>query len=254
MTGTAVSTVDAFSLAGRTILVTGASSGIGAATASLCANMGARILACGRDTARLEAVVAGLAGSGHQTIVGDLTDPAARQALVDAAPSLDGCVFSAGAAQLAPVRMVTQRHLDQLFAVNYDAPVLLTQALLAKRKIAPGASLVYVTAVAEHVAPHATGIYSGAKAALTATVRTIAVEHAKQGVRANCVSPGYVATPMLDGLQNVMNTGDKAALAPLGLIEPHDVAGAIAWLLVPASRWVSRTTLVIDAGLTLHVR
>lgn len=243
-----------FSLAGRTILVTGASSGIGAATASLCANMGARIIACGRDTARLDAVVASLAGSGHEAIVGDLTDPAARQALVDAAPSLDGCVFSAGAAQLAPVRMVTQRHLDQLFAVNYDAPVLLTQALLAKRKIASGASLVYVTAVAEHVAPHATGIYSGAKAALTATVRTIAVEHAKQGVRANCVSPGYVATPMLDGLQNVMNTGDKAALAPLGMIEPDDVAGAIAWLLAPASRWVSRTTLVIDAGLTLHVR
>jgi NAD(P)-dependent dehydrogenase (short-subunit alcohol dehydrogenase family) len=149
---------------------------------------------------------------------------------------------------------VTQRHLDQLFAVNYDAPVLLTQALLAKRKIAANASLVYVTAVAEHVAPHATGIYSGAKAALTATVRTIAVEHAKQGVRANCVSPGYVATPMLDGLQNVMSTGDKAALAPLGMIEPADVAGAIAWLLAPASRWVSRTSLVIDSGLTLHVR
>jgi NAD(P)-dependent dehydrogenase (short-subunit alcohol dehydrogenase family) len=73
-------------------------------------------------------------------------------------------------------------------------------------------------------------------------------------VRANCVSPGYVATPMLDGLQNVMSTDDKAALAPLGMIEPGDVAGAIAWLLAPASRWVSRTSLVIDSGLTLHVR
>jgi len=243
-----------FSLAGRTILITGASSGIGEATARLCAAMGARILACGRDHERLARVVAGLAGADHQAIIGDLTDPAVRQALVDAAPSLDGCVFSAGAAQLAPMRMVTQRHLDQLFAVNYDAPVLLTQALLARRKVAANASLVYVTAVAEHVAPHATGIYSGAKAALTATVRTIAVEHAKQGVRANCVSPGYVATPMLDGLQNVMSTGDKAALAPLGMIEPADVAGAIAWLLAPASRWVSRTSLVIDSGLTLHVR
>lgn len=243
-----------FSLAGRTILVTGASSGIGAATASLCAHMGARVFACGRDDSRLAQVVDGLAGAGHLRFTGDLTDPAARQALQDVAPTLDGCVFSAGAAQLAPMRMVTQRHLDQMFAVNYDAPVLLTQALLAKRKIAPNASLVYVTAVAEHVAPHATGIYSGAKAALTATVRTIAVEYAKQGIRANCVSPGYVATPMLDGLQSVMNTDDKAALAPLGIIDPDDVAGAIAWLLAPASRWVSRTSLVIDAGLTLHVR
>lgn len=243
-----------FSLVGRTILVTGASSGIGEATARLCANMGARILACGRDTERLERVVASLAGDGHQGVAGDLTDPAARQALVDAAPSLDGCVFSAGAVQLAPMRMVTQRHLDQMFAVNYNAPVLLTQLLLAKRKIAANASLVYVTAVAETISPHSTGMYSGAKAALTAAVRTIAVEHAKQGIRANCVSPGYVATPMLDGLQNVMSTGDKAALAPLGMIEPDDVAGAIAWLLAPASRWVSRTSLVIDSGLTLHVR
>jgi NAD(P)-dependent dehydrogenase (short-subunit alcohol dehydrogenase family) len=243
-----------FSLEGRTILVTGASSGIGEASARLCAQMGARVLACGRDAARLEAVVAGLAGGGHQALAGDLTDPAARQAVVDAAPSLDGCVFSAGAAALAPMRMVSQKHLDSIFAVNYDAPVLLTQALLAKRKVAQGAALVYVTAVAEHVAPNATGAYSGAKAALTATVRTIAVEVAKQGIGANCVSPGYVATPMLDGLQGVMSPQDKAALAPLGIIEPADVAASIAWLLSPASRWVSRTSLVIDSGLTLHVR
>jgi NAD(P)-dependent dehydrogenase (short-subunit alcohol dehydrogenase family) len=243
-----------FSLAGRAILVTGASSGIGEATARLCAQMGARVLACGRNTERLEQVVGALAGEGHQAIAGDLTDPLARQAVVDAVPALDGCVFSAGAAALAPMRMVSQRHLDSIFAVNYDAPVLLTQALLARRKLAQGASLVYVTAVAEHVAPNATGIYSGAKAALTATVRTIAVEQARQGIRANCVSPGYVATPMLDGLQGVMSPQDKAALAPLGIIEPGDVAASIAWLLAPASRWVSRTSLVIDSGLTLHVR
>jgi NAD(P)-dependent dehydrogenase (short-subunit alcohol dehydrogenase family) len=198
--------------------------------------------------------VSALAGEGHQAVVGDLTDPAGRQAVVDAVPALDSCVFSAGAAALAPMRMVSQRHLDTMFAVNYDAPVLLTQALLAKRKIAQGASLVYVTAIAEHVAPNATGVYSGAKAALTATVRTIAVEQARQGIRANCISPGYVATPMLEGLQGVMNTQDKMELAPLGVIEPDEIAAGIAWLLAPASRWVSRTSLVIDAGLTLHVR
>lgn len=243
-----------FSLAGRTILVTGASSGIGAATASLCANMGARILACGRDTARLEAVVAGLAGSGHETIVGDLTDPAARQALVDAVSALDGCVFSAGVATLAPMRMVSQRHMETLFAVNYDAPVLLTQALLAKRKLAPNGSLVYVTAIAEHAAPFATGIYSGTKGALTATVRTIALEVAKQGIRANCVSPGYVDTPMMEGLHKVMTSAETLQVAPLGMIDAADVAAGIAWLLAPASRRVSRTSLTIDAGMTLHMR
>jgi len=243
-----------FSLEGRRILVTGASSGIGAASARLCANLGAHIVACGRDAGRLDAVVAGLAGGGHQAVVGDLTDPAARQGLVDAVTALDGCVFSAGIATLAPMRMVSQRHLDTLFAVNYNAPVLLTQALLAKRKLAPGASLVYVTAIAEHTAPFATGIYSATKGALTATVRTLATEVAKQGMRANCVSPGYVATPMMEGLQNVMNSEGKMQLAPLGTIAPDDIAAGIAWLLAPASRWVSRTSLTIDAGLTLHHR
>ncbi len=243
-----------FSLEGRRILVTGASSGIGEAAVRLCANMGARVIACGRNAERLEAVVAGLAGSGHQTVAGDLTDPAARQAVVDAVPALDGCVFSAGIAALAPMRMVSQRHLDTLFAVNYDAPILLTQALLAKRKLAQGASLVYVSALAEHTAPFATGIYSGTKGALESTVRTIAAEVAKQGMRANCVSPGYVATPMMDGLQSVMNSDSKMEMAALGTIEPDDVAAGIVYLLAPASRWVSRTSLTVDAGLTLHHR
>ena len=246
-------TASPFSLEGRQILVTGASSGIGEAAARLCAQMGARVLACGRNEERLRKVVSELAGEGHQTVIGDLTDPAGRQAVVDAATALDGCVFSAGAATLAPTRMVSQRHLDTMFAVNYDAPVLLTQALLAKRKIARDASLVYVTAVAEHIGPNATGAYAGAKAALKATMRTIAVEVASQGMRANCVSPGFVSTPMLDGLQAVMNTQEKTALSPLGAIEPGEVAAGIAWLLAPASRWVSRTTLVIDGGLTLHI-
>ena len=243
-----------FSLQDKQVLVTGASSGIGQAAALLCAKMGARVIVCGRDAPRLAAVLASLPGAGHTSVLGDLTDAGARQALVEAVPVLDGCVFSAGAAALAPMRMVSQRHLDAMFAVNYDAPVLLTQALLAKKKIAQGASLVYVTAIAEHFTPTATGIYSGAKAALSATVRTIAIEHAKQGIRANCVSPGYVDTPMLGGLQSAVSLDDKLALTPLGTIEAADIAAGIAYLLAPASRWVSRTSLVIDGGLRLHVR
>ena len=243
-----------FTLEGKRILVTGASSGIGRASAELCARMGAVVLACGRDAVKLAAVVDGLAGAGHLAVAGDLTDPAARQALVEALPALDGAVFSAGVAALTPFRMVSQRHLDAMFAVNFDAPVLLTQALLSKKKVAAGASLVYITAVAEHVTPNATAMYSAAKAALTAAVRTIALEHAKQGVRANCVSPGYVDTPMLAGLQAVVNMQDKIELTPLGAIAATDIAGGIAFLLSPASRWISRTALVIDGGLSLHVR
>ncbi|MEO7578876.1 MAG: SDR family oxidoreductase [Massilia sp.] len=243
-----------FTLQDKTVLITGASSGIGRATALLCAGMGARLFVCGRDRARLDALLAELAGEGHVAVQGDLTDPADRQALLEQLPALDGAVFSAGVAALVPMRMVSQKHIDAMFAVNYNAPVLLTQGLLAKKKIRNAASLVYVTAVAEHVSPVATGVYSGAKAALTATVRGIAGEVAKQGIRANCVSPGFVDTPMLEGLQQVTPMEKRFALSELGMIAPADIAAGIAYLLSPASRWVSRTTLLIDGGLALHVR
>lgn len=216
--------------------------------------MGATVLLTGRNIENLESALVQLPGTGHSTFVGDLTNEATRNALVDAAPALDGCVFSAGAAELAPVRMITERHLRSIFSVNYDAPVLLTQRLLSKKKIAAGASLVYVTAVAEHIAPVATGAYSAAKAALTATVRTIALEHAKQGIRANCVSPGYVRTPMLNKLRSVSAIDENISLVPLGCVEPEEVAQSIVYLLAPASRWVTRSSLVIDGGLSLHIR
>lgn len=247
-------TVSPFGLQGRHILVTGASSGIGAATARLCASLGATLTLCGRDELRLAQVLATLGGDGHRSIAGDLTDPAAREALVAQSLPFDGCVFSAGIAALAPVRMLSQRHLDAMFNTNFDAPMLLTQLLLSKRRIAAGASLVYVTSAAQHWGFAGSAMYAGAKAALTAAVRTLAAEQARQGIRANCVSPGYVETPMLAGLQAGMSMAAAQAPAALGAIEAEDVAGPIVYLLAPASRWVSRAALVVDAGLSLHVR
>jgi NAD(P)-dependent dehydrogenase (short-subunit alcohol dehydrogenase family) len=243
-----------FSLSGKTILVTGASSGIGRATALLCAQMGAHVIAGGRDTERLNAVLAELPGDGHQMGQADLTDEAQLSMLLDMLPILDGCVFGAGAAETVPMRMVSQQHLMRMMSINYIAPVMLTQGLLKRKKLRDEASLVYVTAIAEHTAPVATGIYSGAKAALKATVRVLALEHARQKIRANCVSPGYVETPMLERLRLTSSVQDNVGLVPLGILEPVDVASGIAYLLSPASRWVTRSSLVIDGGLTLPMR
>ncbi|WP_442783715.1 SDR family NAD(P)-dependent oxidoreductase [Collimonas fungivorans] len=243
-----------FGLQNKIILVTGASSGIGRAAALLCSELGATVVLCGRDMDRLNATLTSLSGTGHTIIPGDLINAEARHALVDAVPPLDGCVFSAGVAALVPMRMVSEQHLHAMFSVNYEAPVMLTQRLLSKKKINNDASLVFVTARAEHFSPIATGIYSGVKAALTATVRTIALEHAKQGIRANCISPGYVDTPMLEKLQGVSSIESKVDLVPLGAIEATDIANGIAYLLAPASRWVTRSSLVIDGGLSLRAR
>lgn len=206
-------TASPFSLDGKRILVVGSGSGIGAATARLCAQLGAQVTVC---------------------------DAAPD---VAALPVLDGCVFAGGTAAFSRIDALTQAHLDAVFTANVHAPLLLTQALLAAGKLGQGAALVYVTSAAQHWAFGGAAAHAASNAALNAAVRALAVEHAAQGIRANCVAPGIVddalATP---------------GPAPLGAIAPDDVAAGIAYLLAPASRWVSRTSLVIDGGLSLHVR
>lgn len=247
-------TIDAFSLQGKTILVTGASSGIGAATAELCARLGAQLVVNGRNAERLEATFQALSGSGHVKIVGDLTEQDVRQRLIEASDGYDGMAACAGVSALVPFRMASEKHLQQMLAVNYLAPVTLTQQLLQRRRLRANASLVFVTTVGAHSCPQATAGYAASKAALEAASRSLALEQAKQGVRVNCVAPGYVDTPMLSALGSAVNMEGNMALSPLGNIVPGDIAQGVAYLLSGASRWITRSTLTIDGGITLPVR
>lgn len=246
-----VAPTDAFTLTGRTLIVTGASSGIGQAVALLCAQLGARLVLSGRSAERLAETMAALGGEGHAHVAGDLTDPAVREALVDAAPQFDGLAACAGLTALVPARMAAEKHLMQMLAINYLAPAALTQRLLQKKKLRNGASLVFVTALSARAAPAATAGYAASKAALEAYARTVALEHARQRIRANCVAPGYVDTPMLRAL----DLGDRqTALTPLGLAVADDIAPSVAYLLAPASRWITRSTLTVDGGLGIAMR
>ncbi|WP_184372550.1 MULTISPECIES: SDR family NAD(P)-dependent oxidoreductase [Xanthomonas] len=250
---TAAST-DTFGLQDKTILVTGASSGIGAAVAAMCARLGATVVLTGRDEARLTAVASALHGTGHNVLAGDLTDEATRKRLVDATTGYHGLASCAGIAALVPFRMAAEKHLQQMLSVNYLAPVSLTQQLLAKKRLLGSASLVYVTALSARAAPQAAAGYAASKAALEAAVRTLALEQAKHGLRANCVAPGYVDTPMLKTLGTAADMDDKIGLTPLGRIDPDDVAKGVTYLLSAASRWITRSTLTIDGGISLPIR
>jgi len=250
----AAASTDAFGLQEKTILVTGASSGIGAAVATLCARLGATMVLTGRDEARLDAVATALHGTGHRVVAGDLTEEQTRQRLVDAAPGYHGLASCAGIAALVPFRMAAEKHLQQMLSVNYLAPVSLTQQLLVKKRLLGSASLVYVTALSARAAPQAAAGYAASKAALEAAVRTLALEQAKHGFRANCIAPGYVDTPMLKKLGTAADLDDKIGLTPLGRIDPDDVAKGVAYLLSAASRWITRSTLTIDGGISLPIR
>jgi len=247
-----------FSLAGRTVLVTGASSGIGRQTAITCAAMGATVVATGRDAARLAETCAALEGQdqrGHRGIAADMAESDGLARVAEEAGVIDGLVNCAGITVMAPFRMTSEKYIRRIHGINFDAPILLTQKLLAGKRIANGASLVYVTSTTAHIGTFATGIYAASKGALIPALRALALEvGAKQKIRANCISPGYVQTPMLDAL----NAGTASIeanydLAPLGLGQPEDVANAAVFLLSDASRWITRSTLMVDGGLTVHV-
>jgi NAD(P)-dependent dehydrogenase (short-subunit alcohol dehydrogenase family) len=247
-----------FSLDGKRILVTGASSGLGRATALACARMGATVFGVGRDDARvgesqelLDAV-----GAGHRMLRAELTEPADRDVLVaslDKQP-LHGVVHAAGISRLAPVRMFSEKHLREVQAVNVEAPMLLTQALVKRNLVADGGSMVFISSIAAHIGVPGVGAYSGTKAALIAMVRCLAMEVAKRGIRANCLSPALVRTPLLDATASMLGTGameQEQNAYPLGFGEPDDVANASVFLLSGASRWITGTTIVMDGGLTL---
>jgi NAD(P)-dependent dehydrogenase (short-subunit alcohol dehydrogenase family) len=243
-----------FSLTGRTILVTGASSGIGRAVALMASEMGAQIILSGRDEQRLEDCKLSLPGQGHLILPLDLMDESAIQDFASQIPEINGMVFSAGIAEVVPFRMISTSHVSRVMQVNFNAPVYLTQALLKKKKFKPAASMVFISAISDHIAPAGSAVYSASKAALNAFVRSVALEVSKSRLRANCISPGYVKTPLLDRLSSTTSVDEMVKLAPLGLIQPDEVAASAIYLLSDASKWVTRSNLVVDGGLTIPIR
>lgn len=232
--------------------MTGASSGIGRQIAIASAQAGAQLVITGRHAQRLGETFAELSGQGHFQVVADLTQADEVDRVVAQAGVLNGVAHAAGFSRLVPFRMVNQTQLEELFAGNTYAPMLLTKGLLAKKQIAPGGSVLWIASIASHVGPMASAAYAASKSALLGAMRSLGREVSRQRIRVNCIAPGYVRTPLLEGLQGSGgNMGDLLELAPLGLGEPEDVANATVFYLSDASRWITRTYFVVDGGLTI---
>ena len=241
-----------FHLHGQTVLVTGASSGLGKQIALSCAQMGARLVISGRDTARLNETLSALAGEGHVAVPADLTQPADMQLLAEKAGSLNSVVHCAGISRLAPIRMTNQAQLSEVWKINYEAPVLLTQRILSKNQVAPDGSILFISSIAAYIGVAGVGVYSGSKAALIATMRCLALEVVKRRIRVNCLAPALVESPLLEATgKMVMSIEATEAAYPLGFGKPEDVANAAIFFLSGASRWITGTTLVMDGGLTI---
>lgn len=241
-----------FDLSGKTILVTGASSGLGQQTAVSASNMGARVIVTGRNNERLTQTFDKLSGDGHVKILCDLTSQDDINKLAASIPELNGVVYSTGISDLSPARFITAQIIEKTFSISFNASVLLTAALLAKKRFAKNnCSLLFISSISTRYPFVGGAMYISAKAALEAYSRVLALELAPRGIRVNCVAPAFVKTPMLD--QTATNYSQQAvdmieARQILGLGEPEDVANTIIYYLSDASKWVSGTNLILGGG------
>lgn len=244
-------------LTARRVLVTGASSGIGRATAILLSRLGAELVLVGRDEARMEETRAALAGDNQRVELLDLVETPDLgpwlAGLAKAGGPFSGVVHCAGIQEPRPLKIVSPETVSRTLDINVGVALALARATARRGVAADGASLVLLASVMGLVGQPGQTVYGASKGAIVALTKSLAVELAPR-LRVNCVAPGLVETPMAERLRSSLGPAFEAVEAahPLGLGRPEDVAGAVAFLVADTGRWITGTTLVVDGGYTAH--
>ena len=249
-----MNTYNPFSLTGKTILVTGASSGIGQATAIECSKLGAKVVITGRNVERLQATFDQLEGDGHRQIIAELTNGEDVKKLVESCPELNGLVLCAGRPMTLPFMFCTREKMDDVFNTNYFAPFELLRLFAKKKKLGAGGAVVFITSIGGvlRCTPGNT-VYGATKSALTSTMKFAALELASKKIRVNAVCPGMTNTKLIHaGTISEEQLKDNESKVPLGKFsDPMDIAQGVVYLLSDASRSVTGHSLVIDGGVTI---
>ena len=243
-----------FTLIDKNILVTGASSGIGLATAIECSRMSANLVVTGRDKERLDTCLNSLTGSHHSCFQADLTKNEELMQMVAQVPVLDGVVICAGQGTSLPIKSAnTQKYLD-LFEINFFAPVEMLRLLLKSRKLSNGASIVIIASIGGifRFEP-ANAVYGTSKAAINTYMKFAALEFAAKGIRVNSICPGMVETPLMKNgrfsEEQLENYKETYPLKRFG--KPVEIGQAAVYLLSDAASWITGTSLVIDGGMSI---
>ncbi len=244
-------------LNGKTILITGSSSGMGAETAILCSELEAKVVLVARREEKLQEVLGKLQGEGHKYYSFDLSglegiEGFTKQLIEETGP-LDGFVHCAGVPGTRPLKMLKPKALQQVMDINFNSFVELVRCLTKRNCYNDGMSIVGISSVSSTMGSLGKTAYCASKAAMDAVVRCMAKELAPNGIRANTVCPGFIETPIYQKFQ--ANAGDsldaqlKLERQYLGLGKPVDVANMIVFLLSDASRMVTGANIGVDGGM-----
>ena len=247
-----------FSLEGKTILITGASSGIGAQCAIDCSKMGAKVVLVARNEQRLSETLSMMEGEGHLSVSIDLTNFSELKdrvkSIVGQVGPIDGLVKCAGISTTLPFKLMNAEKMDEFFHANVFSAIELTRHFCQMGNVNnSGASIVFLSSIMALAGENGKSLYSMTKGALLSAVRSLACEYARRNIRFNCISPGAILTPINQDLPHMKNPEARAALEAkhlLGLGRTTDISNACIYLLSDASRWVTGQNLVVDGGYT----
>lgn len=245
-----------FSLTGKTILVTGASSGIGRAIAVECSKMGAKLLITARNEQRLKETMSMLNGENHQYIVADLTNDDDLQRLIDIIPVVEGLVNCAGVIHTLPFQFVDRDKLEKIMNINFMASTLLSAGIVKRKKIKNGGSIVFLSSASgKYIAAPANSMYTASKGAIDGMAKAMAVDLAYKKIRVNTINPGMIQTDIMSGgsITNEQLEENALKMYPLKRYgRPEEVAYIAVYLLSDASEWMTGSNILIDGGLSLQ--
>ena len=243
-------TTNPFSLEGKSILVTGASSGIGRGVAISCSQMGASVYIVGRNVQRLSDTFGLLHGDGHQQYICDLTNEKEVNTLVSNLPQLDGIVHCAGIGQRIPAKQLMDHDVDNIMNVNFKSPVLLQSNLLQQRKVKKEASIVFIASIASWSPSYGNSVYSASKGAIISYANCLSLELAPRKIRVNCISPAMVWTDFVadSGVSDEQLKEDEIKYPLKRYGKPEDIANLAVYMLSDASSWMTGSNVNITGG------
>ena len=242
-------------LTNKHILVTGASSGIGMEIAILVSKLGARVSLVGRKKETLENVLSKLEGNDHYLYEFDVTNFSEVDHLVSSVVEnsglIDGFVHSAGIEMTRPLKMLKVNHYKDVFDVNTISALEMTRVVTKNGNISNDASIIFISSIVGLLGQAGKTAYSASKGALIAASKCLALELASKGIRVNTILPALVETEMSSKLLETMSEESKINILkmhPLGFGKAIDIANSTAFLLSPASKWITGVEFIIDGG------